>query len=45
MNMFRRLLDTTSLSGEEWGVVLALSLLAPARVMADGSRGREPRPG
>jgi hypothetical protein len=81
LGMFQRLLDTTSLSGGEWGVVLALSLLTPAvvfadkiirvrrrpsavpemdlrepaaatsvgdclsRVMADGGRGREPRPG
>jgi len=35
LNMFQRLLDTTSLSGREWVVVLALSLLAPAVVAAD----------
>jgi P-type Ca2+ transporter type 2C len=35
LGMFQRLLDTTSLSGGEWGVVLALSLLAPAVVAAD----------
>jgi Ca2+-transporting ATPase len=33
--MFQRLLDTTSLSGRQWVVVLALSLLAPAVVAAD----------
>jgi Ca2+-transporting ATPase len=33
--MFQRLLDTTSLSGREWVIVLALSLLAPAVVAAD----------
>jgi P-type Ca2+ transporter type 2C len=35
LGMFQRLLDTTSLSGGEWAVVLALSLLAPAVVAAD----------
>ena len=30
--MLQRLLDTTSLSGREWIIVLALSLLAPAVV-------------
>ena len=35
LNMLQRLLDTTSLSGREWVVVLALSLLAPAVVAAD----------
>jgi Ca2+-transporting ATPase len=35
LNMFQRLLDTTSLSGRQWVVVLALSLLAPAVVAAD----------
>jgi Ca2+-transporting ATPase len=35
LNMFQRLLDTTSLSGRQWIVVLALSLLAPAVVAAD----------
>jgi len=33
--MFQRLLDTTSLSGRQWVVVLALSLVAPAVVAAD----------
>ena len=33
--MLQRLLDTTSLSGREWVVVLALSLLAPAVVAVD----------
>ena len=35
LNMFQRLLDTTSLSGRQWVVVLALSLIAPAVVAAD----------
>jgi len=35
LNMLQRLLDTTSLSGRQWVVVLALSLLAPAVVAAD----------
>jgi Ca2+-transporting ATPase len=35
LGMFQRLLDTTSLSGGQWGVVLALSLPAPAVVAAD----------
>jgi P-type Ca2+ transporter type 2C len=35
LNMFQRLLDTTSLSGREWVVVLALSLIAPAVVAVD----------
>jgi P-type Ca2+ transporter type 2C len=35
LDMFQRLLDTTSLSGSEWGVVLALSLLGPAVVAVD----------
>jgi P-type Ca2+ transporter type 2C len=35
LNMLQRLLDTTSLSGREWIIVLALSLLAPAAVAAD----------
>src|ERR1700746_1327790 len=35
LNMLQRLLDTTSLTGREWVVVLALSLLAPAVVAAD----------
>jgi Ca2+-transporting ATPase len=33
--MLQRLLDTTSLSGRQWVVVLALSLLAPAVVAVD----------
>jgi Ca2+-transporting ATPase len=33
--MFQRLLDTTSLSGRQWIIVLALSLLAPAVVAGD----------
>jgi P-type Ca2+ transporter type 2C len=35
LNMLQSLLDTTSLSGRQWVVVLALSLLAPAVVAAD----------
>jgi Ca2+-transporting ATPase len=35
LNMLQRLLDTSSLTGREWIVVLALSLLAPAVVAAD----------
>jgi Ca2+-transporting ATPase len=35
LNMLQRLLDTTSLSGREWIIVLALSLLAPAAVAID----------
>ena len=35
LNMLQRLLDTTSLSGREWIIVLALSLLAPAVVAGD----------
>jgi Ca2+-transporting ATPase len=35
LNMLQELLDTTSLSGREWIVVLALSLLAPAVVAVD----------
>jgi Ca2+-transporting ATPase len=35
LNMFQRLLDTTSLSGREWMVVIALSLPAPAVVAVD----------
>jgi Ca2+-transporting ATPase len=35
LNMLQRLLDTTSLSGRQWIVVLALSLPAPAIVAAD----------
>jgi len=33
--MLQRLLDTTSLSGREWIIVLTLSLLAPAAVAID----------
>ena len=33
--MLQRLLDTTSLSGRQWIIVLALSLLAPAVVAGD----------
>ncbi|RFU19186.1 cation-translocating P-type ATPase [Geodermatophilus marinus] len=35
LGMLQRLLDTTSLSGRQWVVVLALSLVAPAVVAAD----------
>jgi Ca2+-transporting ATPase len=35
LNMLQRLLDTTSLSGRQWIIVLALSLLAPAVVAVD----------
>jgi P-type Ca2+ transporter type 2C len=35
LNMLQRLLDTKSLSGREWVVVLALSLIAPAVVGVD----------
>jgi len=35
LGMLQRLLDTTSLSGRQWIVVLALSLLAPGVVAAD----------
>jgi P-type Ca2+ transporter type 2C len=35
LNMLQTLLDTTSLTGREWVIVLALSLLAPAVVAAD----------
>ena len=35
LGMLQRLLDTTSLSGRQWVVVLALSLLAPAVVAVD----------
>jgi P-type Ca2+ transporter type 2C len=45
----QRLLDTTSLSGRQWVVVLALSLIAPAVVAADKaiqlSRQRKAGPG
>jgi len=33
--LLQRLLDTTSLSGREWIIVLALSLIAPAVVVVD----------
>ena len=35
LNMLQRLLDTTSLSGGQWGTVLLLSLIAPAVVGVD----------
>jgi Ca2+-transporting ATPase len=35
LNMLQRLLDTESLSGREWVIVLALSLIAPAVVGVD----------
>jgi P-type Ca2+ transporter type 2C len=35
LGMLQRLLDTTSLSGRQWVVVLALSLVAPAVVAVD----------
>jgi Ca2+-transporting ATPase len=35
LNMLQRLLDTTSLTGRQWIVVLALSLIAPATVAID----------
>ncbi len=35
LEMFQRLLDTVPLSGEQWAVVLGLSLIAPAVVWAD----------
>jgi magnesium-transporting ATPase (P-type) len=35
LGMLQRLLDTTSLTGREWIIVLALSLLAPAAVALD----------
>ena len=35
LGMLQRLLDTTSLSGRQWVVVLALSLIAPAFVGVD----------
>ena len=35
LGMLQRLLDTRSLSGREWVVVLALSLIAPAVVAGD----------
>ncbi len=33
--MFRRLLDTESLTGAQWAIVLGLSLIAPALVWTD----------
>ncbi|MGB9375258.1 MAG: hypothetical protein WCA82_14005 [Jiangellales bacterium] len=33
--MFRRLLDTVSLTGAQWDAVLALSLIAPIAVALD----------
>jgi len=45
--MLQRLLDTTSLTGGQWGTVLGLSLIAPAIVGADKAiqlrRQRSPR--
>jgi P-type Ca2+ transporter type 2C len=35
LNLFQRLLDTTSLNGREWVIVLALSLIGPTVVAAD----------
>jgi hypothetical protein len=35
LGMLQRLLDTTSLTGRQWIVVLALALIAPAIVAAD----------
>jgi len=47
LNMLQRLLDTTSLTGGQWGTVLGLSLIAPAIVGADKAiqlrRQRGPR--
>jgi P-type Ca2+ transporter type 2C len=47
LNMLQRLLDTTSLTGGQWLVVLGLSLIAPAVVAVDKaiqlSRHPEPR--
>ena len=37
LGMLQRLLDTTSLTGREWVVVLALSLITPAVVAVDKS--------
>jgi Ca2+-transporting ATPase len=49
LNMLQRLLDTTSLTGGQWLVVLGLSLIAPAVVAVDKaiqlSRHPEPRIG
>ena len=35
LNVLQRLLDTTSLTGDQWLVVLGLSLIAPAVVAVD----------
>ena len=35
LHMFQRLLDTESLTGSQWAIVLGLSLIAPALVWAD----------
>ena len=35
LNMLQQLLDTVSLTGDQWGVVLALSLVAPAFTVID----------
>jgi P-type Ca2+ transporter type 2C len=35
LNMLQRLLDTESLTGGQWAIVLGLSLIAPALVWAD----------
>jgi Ca2+-transporting ATPase len=35
LNVLQQLLDTTSLSGGQWGTVLLLSLIAPAVVGVD----------
>jgi Ca2+-transporting ATPase len=49
LNVLQQLLDTTSLSGGQWGTVLALSLIAPAVVGIDKaiqlSRQRPSMPG
>ena len=50
LNMFQRLLDTESLTGAQWAIVLGLSLVAPALVWTDkaiqlsrqGKAGPEP---
>ena len=45
LNMFQRLLLTTSLSGGEWAVVIGLSWLAPAVVAVDKAvQAAAPRP-
>jgi P-type Ca2+ transporter type 2C len=35
LNMLQQLLDTVSLTGKQWGVVLVLSLIAPGIVWVD----------